>query len=390
MDLVPELEEADRPQPAFIVSLTALREAAMNELVETVLGILGELYDQDIHLIDELIQNAEDAEASWVSFEVVAQQLTAANNGLPFSRGDIETITWVVKKRSKPPGKIGRHGIGFRSVYVVTNRPLIRSGDVAFAIEQALVPRPAPLDGASHWGTSFELPFKASTAKNGQAYPAFFASQISHFHPRMLLFLRSVWRLRLTVQAEANIELLFHKTEESHASTAGLLVKLYTNAQVGSEGADGAAETWLLFRDPPSGEITDVVEVAFRLEGSTISPCTDGFLHVFLPSHLRTDFPFLINGDFVPNKSRNGVLDDEPRNDALMRHAGELLAEAAPRLRSLVANAPARLLELMPRHEHAAQEPLFESLIEAAHERLVANRSTAWRRLGVSRGGRVA
>ncbi|MHB1414420.1 MAG: hypothetical protein ACYC1C_04140, partial [Chloroflexota bacterium] len=61
-ELTPEIEAEERPDAEFIQDLARHREAMLNELAMNALEKLGQLYDQDIHLIEELIQNAEDAE----------------------------------------------------------------------------------------------------------------------------------------------------------------------------------------------------------------------------------------------------------------------------------------------------------------------------------------
>ncbi|MHB1414419.1 MAG: hypothetical protein ACYC1C_04135, partial [Chloroflexota bacterium] len=311
-----------------------------------------------------------------VTFAITDSAVIAQNNGLSFSRSDVETITWVVRERSKVPGKIGRHGIGFRSVYNLTERPRIRSGDVAFAIENALVPHLLePPSEADRWGTRFDLPYRMATAKNGQPYPRFFADQLQHFDVRTLLFLRNVWRLSIESTTEPAFALYFVKTEEPIDVPGGAVVHLY-------RGAEGVpSESWLLFRDPPTGEVEDCVELAFRLDANELVPCTDGVLHIFLPTGIRTPLPFLVSGDFTPNKTRNAIIEDDTRNPWLLGRAGELLVRAVERLRD-VGSSRTRVLGLLPLRKHA-DPPILRPLIEAAHaglrdKEIVPTRGGGW------------
>src|SRR4051812_37014902 len=60
---------------------------------EGIRRLLSELYPDNAHFIYELLQNAEDAEASEVEFELCADGLEARHNGSrSFSLEDIDSI----------------------------------------------------------------------------------------------------------------------------------------------------------------------------------------------------------------------------------------------------------------------------------------------------------
>src|SRR5688572_26388528 len=52
VDLAPALPAEEQPDAAFVRNLATHREGMLNELVENVLEKLGQLYDEDIHLIE--------------------------------------------------------------------------------------------------------------------------------------------------------------------------------------------------------------------------------------------------------------------------------------------------------------------------------------------------
>ena len=85
-----------------------------------------EKYADPSHFIFELLQNAEDAGASWVQFTLNPDCIHFEHNGRPFDREDIEGITGIGNTTKLDDGhKIGCFGIGFKSVYVITERPEI-------------------------------------------------------------------------------------------------------------------------------------------------------------------------------------------------------------------------------------------------------------------------
>src|SRR3984957_7579064 len=57
-----------------------------------VLELLGQLYSERSHFIFELIQNAEDAGATELAFELFADRLEVRHDGRPFTADDVRGI----------------------------------------------------------------------------------------------------------------------------------------------------------------------------------------------------------------------------------------------------------------------------------------------------------
>ena len=101
-----------------------------------------ELYSKDTHFVLELIQNADDnsyhkllllATAETVpalKFVVGSSSVSVLNNELGFSEKNVRAICDVGKstKGVHRSGYIGQKGIGFKSVFRVTDMPEIHSG----------------------------------------------------------------------------------------------------------------------------------------------------------------------------------------------------------------------------------------------------------------------
>ena len=79
------------------------------------------LYPDTAHLVFELLQNAEDAAAKTARFELSDTQLSFKHDGRPFSKEDLDNITNYFKSaKYEQEEKIGRFGIGFKSVFACT------------------------------------------------------------------------------------------------------------------------------------------------------------------------------------------------------------------------------------------------------------------------------
>ena len=119
-----------------------LKELIHNKLFEGFKRLLTNLYPDNAHFISELLQNAEDAEASEVQFTLNADRLEFEHNGPKlFDINDVESITNIGNStKADDPTNIGEFGIGFKAVFVYTNTPEIESGPFHFRIRDLVVP----------------------------------------------------------------------------------------------------------------------------------------------------------------------------------------------------------------------------------------------------------
>jgi hypothetical protein len=106
-----------------------------------------DLYDEDLHFVFELIQNAEDnayeTRVPELRFVLLEDDPTGTNgamgclcvfnNETGFEPNNVESIASIGKStKTKASGYIGEKGIGFKSVFVVTASPHIFSGGYQF------------------------------------------------------------------------------------------------------------------------------------------------------------------------------------------------------------------------------------------------------------------
>ena len=106
-----------------------------------VLDLLGQLYSERTHFIFELIQNAEDAGATELAFELFEDRLELRHDGRLFTEADVRGVCGVGKSgKSGDLTAIGKFGIGFKSVYAYTKSPRIYSGGEHFRIENYVRP----------------------------------------------------------------------------------------------------------------------------------------------------------------------------------------------------------------------------------------------------------
>ena len=91
--------------------------------------LLAGQYNDPSHFIYEILQNAEDAKANKVSFILNEDFLEIYNDGKEFDDNDVEGITGIgISTKKDDINAIGKFGVGFKSVFAITETPRIYSG----------------------------------------------------------------------------------------------------------------------------------------------------------------------------------------------------------------------------------------------------------------------
>lgn len=96
------------------------------------------LYGEKIHYALELIQNAEDENSSSIIFIFGLEHAAVVNDGRPFEEKDVWRICSVRPGEKKK--KIGFFGIGFKSVFNISEKPQIISDGFNFEIQNYIYP----------------------------------------------------------------------------------------------------------------------------------------------------------------------------------------------------------------------------------------------------------
>jgi len=329
-----------------------------------VLDLLGQLYSERTHFIFELIQNAEDAGATELAFELFEDRLELRHDGRPFTEADVRGVCGVGqsdKARDKAGDltAIGKFGIGFKSVYAYTRTPRIYSGSEAFQIENFVRPYAVNPPAEPLTGTLFVFPFDHDTVP-AEVATREIAAALGALQPRILLFLRNIERLRTGAPGAADS--VVERSVTDGPGTSGR-VKV---------SRDGRRERWLTWQRPVEGHPGQRVEVAFRLEGERVAAVGASPLTAFFPTEKETFLGFLIQGPYRTTPARDNIPGDDPSNQALVRQTAALLIDVLPELRDqglLTADA----LQVLPLEE--ARFPagsMFRPLFDAAGDALTA------------------
>jgi hypothetical protein len=337
--------------------------------------LAGNLYDDRTHFIFELLQNAEDAlrrRGEWngsrqVSFTLSPTSLTLSHFGKPFDEADVRSVCDIAES-TKNEASIGRFGLGFKSVYTVTDLPEIHSGDEDFAIEDYVFPRAIQRSARAADETQIVLPLK----KNDATVWSEISAGFRQLGPRALLFLRHIDAITWRVEGGATG---FY--QRNRPDSLGPNVQRVT--LTGTEDGSAAVEqSWLVFhREVSSSTAKNIgrVEIAFSLVAAkdapgqwTVQPLAKSPLVVFFPTIIESHLGFLVQGPYRTTPSRDNVPAGDPWNQQLIVETSDLLVEAMRWLRDHQMLQVAALRCLPLNREKFPKETRFAPMFEAVRQ----------------------
>lgn len=296
------------------------------------LAILGELYAERTHFIFELLQNSEDAKAKHVRFKLEPEGLQLLHDGRGFNTADVRAVCSVCQSTSQGDSdRIGRFGIGFKSVYCYTATPEIHSGDEHFAIEHYVRPKAVThREIAKGQSTLIALPFPSPSVTCETAFEEI-ASAFQALDQSALLFLRHVESLEVNVDGEDDI-VLGRKTIPKTENWVRIVSLV-------SDDGGSSEQRWLVTERAcqltgTAGKSVSVrVEIAFALASSdtdseiTVENHDGATLAVFFPTDKPTHTGFILQGPYRTTPARDNILVNDPINERLVRETCELVVE---------------------------------------------------------------
>jgi hypothetical protein len=288
-----------------------------NSFDEGIKKLLTDLYPDNAHFIYELLQNAEDKEATEVKFKLVEDELRFTHNGEKFNREHIDGITSIGNGTSvKDINKIGKFGVGFKAVFAYTSTPKIYSEDCNFEISDLVVPTVIESIIPDSKDTLMVLPFNSSKKAKNKAYNEIYRG-LQNIHDNTLLFLTNIKKISYSLGDKVyNIE------REEIDDT---IVKI-TNSK------NSTVTKWLRFKKYLPRKDKLYVSVAFEvaIDKNTneeyIKPI-NGQVSIFFPAEKeKSNLKFHIHAPFSSTVARDSIK-DLPVNNELRDLISDLLLD---------------------------------------------------------------
>lgn len=328
----------------YIVSIRreyiGLSDSPRKSLLNSIRALANDLYAKDTHFIFELIQNAEDndyepSKQASLRFEVDWQALDGEsepvlimhNNETGFLDEHVKALCMVGEStKKKAQDYIGEKGIGFKSVFRVTQCPYIFSNGFQFRLPEHdeetglgyIVPawverEPA---GINPTETTIILPLDKSQNAVQDVVAA-----LRDIAPETILFLKKLTSIEVSVRLpEQKYDVLVEKRVQAAVGESRLVQLTYLKSSASSQERFESLEYWLtkveytkpdhIQSEKRSGIGSRPVSVAVPVGATKRSDK----LFAYLPVWEDTGLPFIINADFLLVSSREGLHEDEPWN----------------------------------------------------------------------------
>jgi len=276
--------------------------------------IIANLYSDSTHFLYELLQNAQDAEATSVSFELHPDRLETSHNGRAFSFSDVESITTIGSStKSNEPNKIGKFGAGFKSVFSITDTPHIYSGTYNFKISDYIIPETIdPLENQSDERTSVVLPFDRAEIDAKTLYNSI-AKRLQSIGKDELLFLSNLCRIDWKIGDEAGY---VEKVTEGKSETRSLVI-LETHNK--TERFELYRRSFTIENKLLECKIAFALNADYRYVSIGTNP-----LYVFFPTVVPTNLQFLVHAPYKTTPNRETINFSDSQNQIITDNIVEL------------------------------------------------------------------
>ena len=294
-------------------------------------AMVVEAYPDKAHFIYELLQNAEDAGAHHVHFELENSRLAYWHDGRAFNLKDIESITNIGNSsKLEDVSSIGKFGIGFKAVFAYTDAPEIYSGEYSFRIRDliALEKIESSILEKGDLRTLFVFPF--GTKSFDQSVKEI-TSGLEELRESTLLFLNHIQKISYTLSdgkcgtIERN-----DKGEGIIEITADFEKKAVNSYWLRYQKNVSVCDKKEVLRNLP-------IALAYKMkkgEGGDWSLLpTKGKVSIFFPAEKEySGLKFHIHAPFAPALARDSIRDCK-ENDSLLRELVELFRGSLPDIR---------------------------------------------------------
>ena len=359
-----------------------------------------EKYSEKAHFIYEVIQNADDSEATEARFELKKDRLVFRHNGkVHFSitpvatehedfkkgrLGSLNSITAVAKSTKGGGNAIGKFGVGFKSVFRYTETPFIYDDELKFSIKNYIVPDWEPEDypGRDAGWTVFVFDFNRQPTGNEaykvpsseEAYVEIREKLRSLVMPT--LFLRTLERVTYSCEDGCSgsyaVEIVKKWDGVSFDDIVPMDVKEVRNLRIEDKNI-AHDDRILIFSRGESPLEKYSIGYMLGADDKRVKACIGFTTFCFFPTQQDNGLKFLVHGPFKLNPARETITEGEPHNDGLVSKITTLVADSFPVMVELGRREDRvlyddRILEVLPIHKQSEQpRKIFEPVFLNSH-----------------------
>ena len=306
-------------------------------------------YTDPVHFIYELLQNADDANATKVFIRLEKDGFVFRHNGSTHftisdpdkaeeddkrgKYGHLNSLTGIgssTKPSDVEKNKIGKFGIGFKSVFKYTDHPHIYDDIICFALYDYVVPELLTTDHPLRnlGETLFYLPFDKANFSKKQAYSEIEEKLKTLDNP--ILFLRNIqeikWESTTSKGGTYSKELL---KSQKYKDFVCEYIKLHNFS------IEDTKELWMFTRNIQLDEGKFPISVGLYIKDGKIDTTTRPKIFCFFPTRETLDLCFVMHAPFALIDNREAIKETEALNDKLFDELAILSADALLALRDI-------------------------------------------------------
>lgn len=281
--------------------------------------IIANLYSDVSHFIYELLQNAEDSEATFINFELKEDSFFITHNGKLFNYNDVDAITTIGFSTKKDDlNKIGKFGAGFKSVFAITNTPRIYSGDLSFEIQDYIVPRSISKIELEENLTAIELLFNSQKINSEKAHQII-SDKLLKLESESLLFLKNIQKIQWSfLENNGSFNKVKKKSENCE----------YIDIIINNNGVTNTKSYIRIDRIVQIHNKNLTLSIAYALENNQIIPIDNSLLSVFFPTKVNTYYKFLLQAPYKTTPNRENIPFDDEDNQIIASELSKLVGES--------------------------------------------------------------
>ena len=349
-------------------------------------------YPESAHFIYELLQNADDAEATEVEITLQYDRLLFKHNGTKHFDvtkedaeviGDINSITGIGdSSKTDMQNKIGKFGVGFKAVFQYTDSPEIYDDVFKFRIENYIIPTLLPYDHPERKDgeTLFVFPFK-DHAKSYQEI----RSRLEKLQSP-ILFLRHLQRIGWRVDNEdgtKGLEMEYSKEILDTFEYNGITLEHYRLVEPIGNTEIILFSQWVEITDSNNKQSSHYINVGYYYDSENKKLITNNTQNIFCFFPTKESFKtcFISHGPFLLTDNRQNFKPGENVNIHLIHRIAKLAATSVVYLRDYEIEKGIHLInenitEIIPSYTTNYWEEIdsvFEKPIKDAFNELITN-----------------
>lgn len=358
------------------------REGMLRRSLERII----QLYTDKSHFVYELLQNAEDAEASSIKFIQYEDCLQVMHDGNPFTTENLQGLCDIGKSdKVNNLNQIGEFGVGFKSVFGICDTVRLYSApegrDISdscqpFAIEIQDFTKPVDIPSVpvpKGYTTLFVFPYRVGFQFSGfktiAALNKVISERLKNLGVTTLLFMRHLklieYEIKIPGQNASGEYLLDQEVINDHC--------VRVSAVESENKKEDSSISFIKFTMPiDSATSMRTIDIAFAIStdknGKTSFVKTKNpYISVYFPTETRSELDFIVQGPFRTTPNRESVPEKEEENIALAKKVSKLLRSSVLELRDMKM-VDLSLIQILPLDEckfktYGLFSPLYEETL---------------------------